>query len=107
VARQADISPSLIYRWRRELAEGDGGFARVMVAPDADDMVGMTGSVAMPALVAAPSLPPLAAALGVPGVPPADTAMIEVEIEGKARVRLPATATPELAAAILRALAGR
>jgi transposase len=33
VARRADVVPSLIYRWRRELRSTAAGFAQVMVAP--------------------------------------------------------------------------
>jgi transposase len=36
VARRADVVPSLIYRWRRELGSTAAGFAQVMVAPGAD-----------------------------------------------------------------------
>jgi transposase len=75
VARRADISSGLIYRWRRELA-GAGGFAAVVVAPPAP-----------------------------PQPDPAVEPMIEVAFDTGARVRLPATASPELAAAIVKALA--
>jgi len=37
VARRADVVPSLIYRWRRELRSTAAGFAQVMVAPGADE----------------------------------------------------------------------
>ena len=33
VARRADVCPSLIYRWRRELGQARGAFAEVIVAP--------------------------------------------------------------------------
>ena len=33
VARQADVAPSLIYRWRRDLRAAATGFAQVLVAP--------------------------------------------------------------------------
>src|SRR5580704_14842096 len=33
VARQADVTPSLIYRWRRDLRAAANGFAQVLVAP--------------------------------------------------------------------------
>jgi transposase len=32
VARRADISPSLLYRWRREMGAPSNGFAEVMLA---------------------------------------------------------------------------
>ena len=35
VARQADVTPSLIYRWRRGLRAANG-FAQVLVAPAGD-----------------------------------------------------------------------
>ena len=37
VARRADVVPSLIYRWRRELRSTAAGFAQVMFAPGADE----------------------------------------------------------------------
>jgi transposase-like protein len=33
VARQADVTPSLIYRWRRDFRAAANGFAQVLVAP--------------------------------------------------------------------------
>src|SRR5437660_12280941 len=36
VARQADVTPSLIYRWRRDLRAAGSGFAQVLVAPAGD-----------------------------------------------------------------------
>jgi transposase-like protein len=38
VARQADVTSSLIYRWRRDLRAAANGFARVLVAPAGDDI---------------------------------------------------------------------
>ncbi|WP_447725671.1 IS66-like element accessory protein TnpA [Sphingomonas koreensis] len=35
IARQADLRPSQIYRWRRTLRADETGFAAVMVQPDA------------------------------------------------------------------------
>ena len=32
VARRADVTPSLIYRWRRDLRAAANGFAQVLVA---------------------------------------------------------------------------
>src|SRR5260370_16449597 len=36
VARQADVTPSLIYRWRRDLRATANGFAQVLVASAGD-----------------------------------------------------------------------
>ena len=36
VARQGDVTPSLIYRWRRDLRAAANGFAQVLAAPTAD-----------------------------------------------------------------------
>src|ERR1700739_5088411 len=36
VARQADVTPSLIYRWRRDLRAAANGFAQVVVGPAGD-----------------------------------------------------------------------
>ena len=78
VARRADVTPSLIYRWRRDLRATANGFAQVLVAPAGDG-------------VTAP--PPLPA--------------IEIELAGNARVRIPASVSPVLAAAVVEALARR
>lgn len=77
VARQVDVNSGQIYRWRRELRAGSPGFAEVVVSP---------GSV------------------------PADrsaASVIDVELDGGARVRLPASISPELATAVLAALVRR
>ena len=76
VARQADVTPSLIYRWRRGLRAADV-FAQVLVAPAGDG-------------VAVPPAPP-----------------IEIEFAGNARVRIPTSVSPALAAAVVAALARR
>jgi transposase len=78
VARQADVTSSLIYRWRRDLQAVANGFARVLVAPAGDG-------------IAAP--PPMPA--------------IEIEFSGHARARIPASVPPALAAAVVEALARR
>ena len=78
VARQADVTSSLIYRWRRDLRAAANGFARVLVAPAGDG-------------IAAP--PPMPA--------------IELELAGSTRVRIPASVSPALAAAVVAALARR
>jgi transposase-like protein len=36
VARRADVTPSLIYRWRRDLRAAATGFVRVLMAPGGD-----------------------------------------------------------------------
>ena len=77
VARQADVTPSLIYRWRRDLRAAANGFARVLMAPSG-------GGIAVP-----------------------PTPAIEIELAGNARVRIPAAVSPALAAAVIEALARR
>jgi transposase len=77
VARQADVSTALIYRWRREIEDVNRGFAEVVVSP----------------VVAEP------AQRGEP--------VIEVVIGGTAEVRISASAPPDLAAAIVKALTAR
>src|SRR2546423_14455457 len=62
VARQADVTSSLIYRWRRDLRAAANGFAQVLVAP---------------------------AGAGIPTPPPIPG--IEVEFWGNTRVRPPAS----------------
>jgi len=105
VARRADVCPSLIYRWRREI-EGPGGFAEVMVAPVVDarsdhsrgDGVDERGGVpAVPAAEAAHS----GAAEG------SSLPAIEIEFCGASRVRIPASVPAELAAAVIAALRRR
>ena len=76
VARQTDVAPSLIYRWRRDLRAAATGFAQVLVAPCSDG-----ASVPSPA--------------------------IEIEFSGSARVRIPGSVPPALAAAVVAALARR
>ena len=79
VARQADVTSSLIYRWRRDLQAAANGFARVLMAPAGDG------------IAAAP--PPMPA--------------IEIEFAGHVRARIPASVSPALAAAVVGALARR
>jgi transposase len=76
VARQADVTSSLIYRWRRDLRAAANGFARVLLASTGDS-------------VTAP--------------PPA----IEIELAGNTCVRIPASVSPALAAAVVEALVRR
>jgi transposase len=77
VARQADVTPSLIYRWRRDLRAAANGFAQVLVAPTGDG-------------VAKPPVP-----------------AIEIEFADNAHIRIPASVSPALAAAVVEALARR
>ena len=77
VARQADVTPSLIYRWRRDLQAAANGFARVLVAPPSE------GQVATAA------------------------ASIELDLPGGVRVRIPADIPPSLAASVVEALGRR
>lgn len=44
VARHADVTPSLIYRWRRDLRAAAAGFAQVVVAPAGDSVTRPTVS---------------------------------------------------------------
>ena len=82
VARRAEICPGQIYRWRQELRAAANGFARVLIAP-------------------AVSVPPRAGdgAAGRCSEPP-----IEIEFAGVVCLRIPPSAPPELAAAVIRAL---
>jgi transposase len=77
VARQADVVPGQIYRWRHELGTAAKGFAEVMVAPSPRERSG------------------------------SDTPPIEIDFGGDIRVRIPATTPGELARAVVRALAAR
>ena len=77
VARQVDVTSSLIYRWRRDLRAAANGFAQVLVAPAGDG-------------VAASPIP-----------------AIEIEFAGNVCVRIPALVSPALAAAVVEALARR
>ena len=76
VARQADITPSLIYRWRRDLRAAANGFAQVLIAP-----AGEGGGAPAP--------------------------VIEVDFDGRVQARIPAATPPDLAAAVIEALARR
>src|SRR5215467_9008725 len=64
VARQADVTPSLIYRWRRDPRAAANGFAQVLVAPVGDGLA----------------------------IPPAPA--IEIDFAGNACVRIPASVSP-------------
>lgn len=79
VARRADVNSGQIYRWRDELRAagecgGPPGFARVLVTAE------------------------------VPSVTPAPESVIEVMVGAGTQVRIPSSAPPELAAAVVGAL---
>jgi transposase len=93
VARQADVCPSLIYRWRRERGLGWGGFAEVVLTPAA---VGANERDRMP-----DRLP-----MSCSGEP-ALAGSIEVEVAGGSRVRIPASTPADLASAVIAALLRR
>ena len=76
VARRADVSSGLIYRWRHEFRSSASGFVPVVVSP----------------------------ALSAPAPAPTPEAMIEIMVGSGSQVRLPATVSPELASAIVKAL---
>lgn len=78
VARRADVNASLLYRWRRELCVGSAAFTEVVVAPDIGSVVESPGGAA-----------------------------IEVRLGDGAQIRILAGAPPDLAAAVIRAVAGR
>jgi transposase len=77
VARRADVCAGQIYRWRRELRGIGPGFAAVVVTADADCE---------------------------PSIAPRIEQAIEVEFGEIARLRIPPSTPPELAAAVVRAL---
>ena len=77
VARRADVNPSLIYRWRQDLRTASADFAEVMLVP--------------------PSSPPASAGGDA----------IELVLADGTQLRIPACVPPDLAAAVIRAVAGR
>lgn len=79
VARRRDVSPSLIYRWRRQMRTeaASAGFAPVLVGPEREEMI---------------------------ACPPAEQApAMTIELKG-AMVRIAADAPPVLVERALRAL---
>jgi transposase len=80
VARRADVYPGQLYRWRQELGGGAAGFAAVVVTADAE----CGRSIAARTELA-----------------------IEIEFGGMARLRIPSSIPPELAVAVVQALARR
>lgn len=83
VARRADIHPNQLYRWRRDFCGSSPGFTEVMVSG------------------ALPSAATLDA--GPDGTPP----MIAVAFGDRTQLRLPASTSPDLAAAVIGALVRR
>lgn len=77
VARQSDVCPSQIYRWRHELRTERPGFSEMVV-------------IGSGPIEQRPTAPP-----------------IEIIFAGKVQVRIPALTCPELAAAIVKVLAAR
>jgi len=105
VARRADVCPSLIYRWRRELGTA-GGFAEVVVARIGDDHGvhpvdhGCGELRCVPASTAGDE----ARTVGTSAAPSIE---VEVEVSGGSRVRIPASIPPDLASAVIAALRRR
>jgi transposase len=83
VARRADVGAGQIYRWRKELGVVGNGFA--------------------PVLIAAPEVPTARAEQPSSAAESA----IEVDFAGKVRVRIPASVSAALAAAVVKALSRR
>jgi len=77
IARQADVCTSQIYRWRRERGVERSGFAEMVVVPTE------------------------------PREQQPASAAVEIAFAGKVHVRIPVSTAPELAAAIVKALASR
>ena len=82
VARRAEVSAGQIYRWRQELRAAASGFAQVLIASSAGPDQGTRE-------------------------PTCGEPAIEVELAGKARVRIPASIPADLASAVIKALARR
>lgn len=82
VARRADVGAGQIYRWRKELGAVANGFAPVLIA-----------AAEVPTATKEPSS--------------AAEPAIEVEFDGKVRVRIPASVSAGLAAAVVKALSRR
>jgi transposase len=105
VARQADVCPSLIYRWRREIGRADG-FAEVVVTPIVDARIGQSRDDRSDERGGVPAVATAEAAH--PGVAEGSSMpAIEIEFSGASRVRIPASVPAELAAAVIAALRRR
>ena len=81
VARQFDVSTSLIYKWRRDVQQPDVMF--------------------VPTIIAENEVPAVPAVLGDGG---ADSPVIRLDLAGGTRVSIAATAPARLVLAVLRAL---
>ncbi|CCG42720.1 IS66-like element accessory protein TnpA [Magnetospirillum molischianum] len=77
VARRVDVNSGQIYRWRRELRSEVRGFAEVVVTSSTSPLSGSS------------------------------EAAIEVTFGGEIRVRIPSSIPPDLAAAVMAAMARR
>jgi transposase len=78
VARQADVTPRLIYRWRRDWQASANRCTGVLMASAGDGI----------------------------GAPPS-IAALEIEFAGNVRARIPTAVSPAVAAAVVEALARR
>jgi transposase len=103
VARLADVCSSLIYRWRRQFVAARPGFSEVIIA-SVNNGDGPPGDK-----IAAPFVQsPEANAVTAPSTAVDNRASaIEVAVDGPGRVRIPASISPELAAAVVAALVRR
>jgi len=81
VARQFDVSTSLIYKWRREAQQPDAMFVPVIIAENEG-----------------PGVP------AIPGDGGADSPAIRLDLKGGTTVSIAATAPARLVLAVLRAL---
>ena len=77
VARQADVVPGQIYRWRHELRAAASGFSQVVVSPEPADR-------------------------GDAGI-----SVMEIAFGSDIRVRIPATMPETLACAVIKELVAR
>jgi transposase len=84
VARRADVNSGQIYRWRDELREASGGFSR---------------ELGFAQVVVSAGVPTVTTSAAEP--------TIEVMVGSGGQVRMPASVSPDLASAIVRALVGR
>ena len=83
VARRADVNSGQIDRWRDELRGASGGFPREA------------------------GFAQVVVSAGAPAITTAPEPTIEVMVGNGGQVRMPASVSPDLASAIVRALVGR
>jgi len=74
VARRVDIVPGQIYRWRRELCSAAVGLTEVVVSPSSYEKAEAKGPA------------------------------VEIEVGSDIRIRIPTTASKELACAVIKAV---